>query len=180
MVFKRAANRAARFHDVLVVAQCDALDVDRSFQGGKQFRHVQRKAFVPGTASPRRGGALLADERGGRHLPARHAIDGIVHEEDGDLFAAIGGVHDFGGADRREVAVSLIGDHDLVGTGALDGGGAGGRASVGDLHIAHIEIVIGEHRAADRADEDGAVLQAEFFKASAISLWATPWPQPGQ
>ena len=32
---------------------------------------------------------------------------------------------------------------------------------MGDLHVANIEIVIGEDRAADGADEDGSVLQAE-------------------
>ena len=41
-----------------------------------------------------------------RAFPARHAIDGVVHEEHGNLFAAIGGVHDFRRADGRQVAAS--------------------------------------------------------------------------
>ncbi len=31
------------------------------------------------------------------------------------------------------------------------------------LHIAHVKIVVGEYRAANRADEDGVVLDAQFF-----------------
>ena len=72
-------------------------------------------------------------------------------------------MNDFGGADGGEVAVALIGDDDVVGTGALDAGGAGGSAAVGDLNVAGVEIVVGENGAADGADEDGLILQAEFF-----------------
>ena len=131
---------------------------------GDQFGHVQREAFVDGTASPGRSGALLADQGRGRHLAAGHAVDGVVDEEDGDLFAAVGGVDDFGGADGGEIAVSLIGDDDAVGTGALDAGGRGGGAAVRDLHIAHVKIVIGENGAADGTDEDSSILQAEFLQ----------------
>ena len=45
---------------------------------------------------------------------------------------------------------------------ALDGRAHGGRASVRCLHVAHVEVVIRKHRAADRADENGAVLDAEL------------------
>ena len=38
-----------------------------------------------------------------------------------------------------------------------------GRAPVRGLHVADVEVVVGKHRAADRADEDGAILQAQFF-----------------
>ena len=92
----------------------------------------------------------MADQRGGRHLPAGHAIDRIVDEEDADFFSAIGGVHDFRRADRGQVSIALIGDHDLVRTGPLQAGGRGGSAAVRNLHVAHVEIVVGENRAAHR------------------------------
>ena len=103
----------------------------------------------------------MSEQRGRSHLSACHAVDRVVDEEDGDFFAAVGGVDDFGSADGGEVTVALVGDDDLVGTGALDPGCAGGGAAMGELHIANIEIVVGEDGAADRADEDGFVLQAE-------------------
>ena len=107
----------------------------------------------------------MSDESSGSHLAAGHSIDRIVNEEDGNFFAAIGGVNDFGGSDRGKVAIALVGNHDLAGTSALDSGGTGGSASVGELHVAHIEIVIGEYGAADGADEDGFVLEAEIFES---------------
>ena len=88
-------------------------------------------------------------------------------------------MHDLGGADRRQVAVSLIGNHDLVGTGALQSGGRGGRAAVRDLHVAHVKIVVGEDRAAHRADEDGLVLQPQFLQRFGDQLVRHPVPAAG-
>ena len=155
----------ARFHDVLVVGKRHAFDVDRRFEGGEQFRHVHRKAFVRRPPAPRRSRAFLPDQGGGRHLSAGHAVDCVVHEKDGDLLAAVGGMDDFGGADRRQVAVSLIGDDDRPGQERLIPVADSGRAAVRDLHVAHVEIVIGEDRAADRTHEDRLVLQPEFLRA---------------
>ena len=129
-----------------------------------QFGHVQREAFVAGTASEGRCRTLLADERGGSHLSARHAVDRVVDEKHGDFFAAVGGMDDLGGADGGEVTIALVRDDDLVGAGALDGGRAGGCAAVGELHVAHVEIVVSENRAADRAHENRLVLQTEFLE----------------
>ncbi len=111
---ERFADRPPRFHDVLVVRKRHAFDVCRRFQRGEKFRHVQREAFIRRPPSPGRSRALLPDQGGGRHLSAGHAVDSVVHEKDSDLFAAVGGMHDLGGADGRQVAVSLIGNDDLV------------------------------------------------------------------
>ena len=48
---------------------------------------------------------------------------------------------------------------------ALHCSGGGRSASVCSLHVAHIEVVVGEYRTADRADENRLVLDAEFFNA---------------
>ncbi len=58
--FERFAHGTARFHDVLVVRQRDALNVNRSLQRREQLGHVQREAFVDGTASPGRGRRVSA------------------------------------------------------------------------------------------------------------------------
>ncbi len=123
---------------------------------------MQRQALVAGAASPGRGRGHLADERGRRHLAAGHAINRVVDEEDADVLAAIGGMHDLRSADGREIAIALVGHDDGLGMRALERGGRRGSASVGDLHVAHIEVVVGEDRAADRTHQDGAVLQAKF------------------
>src|SRR3970282_1614999 len=133
-------------------------------QRGKQFGDAQREALVVESAAPRRGGAGLAQERGRGHLPAGHAVDGIVDEEDGDLLAAVGRVQNLRRANRRKVAVTLVGDHYAVRAGALHRGGDGGGAAVCRLHVADVEIVVGEYRAAHRTHKDGAVLQPEVFQ----------------
>ena len=135
----------ARFHDVLVVGERNPLDINRSFERRQHLGHVQRKTFVDRAASPRRSCAALADKRGRRHLAAGHAVDGVIDEEYGNLFAAIGGVHDFSGADGSQIAVALVRQHDLVRTGSLQPRGGGRSASVSHLHVAHIEVVISKH-----------------------------------
>ena len=128
----------------------------------EQLADVQRIAFVRGVAAEGRGRALLAERRGGRHLPAGHAVDAVVDEDHGDGLAAIGGVDDLGGADGGQVAIALVADHDAVRAAALDRGGDGRGAPVRHLDVADVEVVVGEDRAADRADQHRAVLHAEL------------------
>ena len=73
-------------------------------------------------------------------------------------------MYDLGGADCRQVAVSLIGNDDLVRAGSLDSRGRSRRAAVRNLHIANIKIVVGKHRAADRTHENRLVLQPQFLQ----------------
>ena len=103
--------------DLLVVAEADALDVDGSFERCQQFAHVQRIAFVRGVAAEGRGRALLADAAWWAPLAAGHAVDGVVDEDDGDVFAAIGGMQNLGRADGRQIAIALVADDDAVADG---------------------------------------------------------------
>ncbi len=161
--FERFAHRTPRLHDVLVVGECDALDVNRRFKRREHLGHVQREAFVDGTASPGRSGAALSDQRGRSHLSAGHPVDRIVHEKDADLFATVGSMHNFGGADGGEVSVALVSNDDLVGAGALQSGGGCRSAAVCDLHVPDVKVVISEDRATDGTDKNGLVLELEIF-----------------
>ena len=59
--FERFADGLARLHDVLVVGEGDALDIDGSFEGGDQLADVQREAFVDGAATE--GGLVVLSGR---------------------------------------------------------------------------------------------------------------------
>ena len=153
LILDRAPHGAVGLRDLLVVAEADALDVDGPLQRSQQFADVHRVAFGDGTAAVGSGCALLADQRGGRGLSAGHAVDGVVDEDDGDVFAAIGGVQNLRGADGRQIAVALVADDDALGPAALDGSGYRGSAAVRGLHIADVEVIVGKDRAADGTDE---------------------------
>ena len=181
LVLHRPAQHAGRLHDLLVIAQRHALDVDRRFQRRQQLANVHREAIGPLVAAEGRRGGLPAERRGGSHLAAGHAVDTVVNEDHRDGFAAVGGVDDLGGADGRQVAIALVGDHDALRPAAFDRRGHRRRAPVRHLDVAHIEIVVGEYRAAHRADEHRAVLHAQTRRwRCASSLCMMPWPQPGQ
>src|SRR5437763_12049164 len=126
---------------------------------------MYRTTFVRGAAAPGGGRGFVADQRSGRHLPASHAINGVVHEENGDFFAAIRSMHDFRRANRSQVAIALIRDNHLVGTSSLDSRGCRGRAAVRCLNIANIKIRVSENRTTHRTDQDGFVLQTQILES---------------
>ena len=71
---------------------------------------------------------------------------------------------DLGGADGRQVAVALVGEHCLMGMGALDAGGHGGRTAMsGLLHVA-VEVFVGKNGAAHGAHADGVVQQSKLHQ----------------
>src|SRR5690348_4925006 len=100
-------------------------------------------SIVQRFAAERSGGSLLAEQRGGSHLSASHPIDRVVHEDDADVFTAIGCMQDLRGTDGGEVAVALVADDDAVGPAAFHASGHGGRASMRGLDVADVEVVIG-------------------------------------
>ena len=159
---QRLLHRLLRLHDVLHVVQRDTLDVSRRFERSQQLGNMQRQTLVAGPASPGRRCAHLTHQRRGRHLPAGHAVNGVVDEEHADVLAAIGGMDDLRRADGREVAIALVRHDNGLGMRALERSRRRGSASVRHLHIAHVEVVVGEDRAAHGTHQDGAVLQAKF------------------
>src|SRR5581483_5286057 len=87
----------------------------------------------------------------------------VIQEENSDGFTAVGGVDDFGGTDRGEIAVALIRNHDFARIGTRSGGCGCRRAPMGHLNVAYIKVVVGKYGRADGADEDSLVLQSEFL-----------------
>ena len=96
-------------------------------------------------------------------MPAGHAVDGVVHEDDGEREAHLRDGDGLGEADGREIAVTLIRDDDGLRVGQLVAERDSGRTAMGGLGVADIEIIKGEHRAAHRAHKDGPLLQAELL-----------------
>ena len=110
------------------------------------------------------GSRHLAGQRGGGHLAAGHAVDGVVDEDDGDLFTARSRVNNLRCADGGQVAVALIGEHGPVGQHALDARRHGGRAAVRGLHHIAVEVIIGKHRATHGRDAHSLVADTQLVQ----------------
>ena len=65
------------------------------------------------------------------HLAAGHAVNAVIDEDDCDAFIAHGRVHDLGGADGSQVAVSLVCEDHFIGMNAFQTGGHCRRPAVG-------------------------------------------------
>ena len=71
-----------------------------------------------------------------------HAIGGIVDKDNGDIFPPGAGVHNFGGANSRQVAVSLKGEGDEMRAAPLDSGGHRWGTPVSRFQTIQVEIVV--------------------------------------
>ena len=158
-------NGFFRGEDVLDVVRGNPFDVIRRVEGGEQFAYADGIAVDGGIPAVLAGSRLLPDEGRGRHLSARHAVNAVVDENDGDVFAARRRMDGFRHADGREVAVPLVDEHQPVGKASFDARRDGGSPAVGGfLHIA-VEIIVGEHRAPDGGDADRLIFETEFLYA---------------
>ncbi len=100
-------------------------EIGRAVELREDLADAHWMAGEVGVAPRRRGGRHLVEEGGGRHLAAGHAVDAVVHEDHGDVLAAVGGVEPLGGADGGEIAVALIGEDQVLRPHPLDAGGHG-------------------------------------------------------
>ena len=137
-------------------------DVGRPVQGGQHLADPDRVAAQGGIPSVGGGGGHLARQGGRRHLAAGHAVNRVVHKDDGDILAPGRRVGDFRRADGGQVAVSLIGEDNIVRIHALAAGGHCRRPAVSGLHHVRVEVVVGKHGASDRRDADGLSLDAQL------------------
>ena len=133
---------------------------------GKHCHEVgdfQRVAGGLHRAAGGRGGGFHAEQRGRRHLAPGHPIDAVVDKQEEDVLPPVAGVDCLGCADGGKVSVALVGEHILRRVDPLDGGGHGRGASVcGLLHV-YVEVVVGEHRAADGSDADRLLLDIQLL-----------------
>ena len=97
-------------------------------------------------------------------MSSGHAVDTVVDENHGEVFASVAGVDCFACSDGGQVAVALICEHNLVGPHAFDTCSARWGASVGCFGEVNIEIVVCHNCATDWGDAYGTLVNAEFFK----------------
>ena len=88
----------------------------------------------------RRRGRAIAGRCGRRHLPAGHAVDPVIEEQDGDVDVAPRGVDEVVAADRGAVAVARDDDHVQVRAGHLDAGGERQRAPVRRVQRVDVDV----------------------------------------
>ena len=162
-VGQRLADREPRLADLLHRRQRAAFDVNRRVERRDRFGDLQRIPLACDAAPQRTGLGLLARQRGRRHLPAGHAVDRVVHEEHRHVFAAVRGLQDVVETDRGKVAVPLVRDHEVVGIRPREPGSDRRGASVRRRDAEAVEIVVAEHGAADRRDDDRLVLDSEIL-----------------
>ncbi len=162
LVFQPTLDGPRRLRDLLVVAQAHAFNVGRRLERAQQLAHMQRVTLGVRIAPLRSGRGLLAQQSCRSGLASGHAVDGVVDEDHGDVFTAVGGVQNFRRPNGGKIAVPLITDHNARGTAALHRRSHGRRAPVRGLHVPHVEVVIGEGSAADGPDHDGAVLHTQI------------------
>src|SRR5579864_6473293 len=123
---------------------------------------MQRIPFAPRVAPEWRCGGLLTERSGGRHLAAGHPVNRIVQKKYSDGLATIGSMQNLRRSDGRQVAVSLVTENHSVRQRALDRGRNSRCAPMCHLHVADIEVIVGEYRAPDRAHQNRPVLNPQI------------------
>ena len=113
-------------------------NVTCTLQRGGDFCELQGVTVQVSFPPVRARGSFHPHERRGGHLSARHAVNGIVDEDDGDMFSPVQGMDAFGRADARQVAITLIGEDQTVGPQAFDGAGHGRSTPMGGFHPIHV------------------------------------------
>lgn len=163
LILDAFANGFARLHHVFGIGDGHPFDINGRFQSGQQFTHAEGVALVLNRSSQGRRGGFLSNEGRWRHLRAGHAVNGVVHKNDGDVFTAIGRLQNIVSANGSQISIALVAQHDGMRKRPFYSGGGGRSPTVRHLYVAAIEIVVSEHRAAHRTDEYGALANAEVI-----------------
>ena len=67
------------------------------------------------------------------------------------------------GTDSREVTITLIGEHEVLGPQALYSGCQCGSTAVGSLFPVNVDIVVGKYGAANGRNADGLLSNTHFL-----------------
>ena len=162
LVLESLPDRLLRGPDALRRVNADAFEIRHAIKGAQKLAYADRIAGGGDVAPVGRGLRDLVGQARRSHLAAGHAVNGVVDEDYGQLLAAGGRMDRLCHADGGQVAIALVGEHDLVGMHALHPGGHGGGAAVGGLEEIAIVEVVHHDGAADRRDADGVPLDTQF------------------
>ena len=110
------------------------------------------------------GACLHAHQRGGGHLSARHAVYGIVYEDDGDVLATVQCLYGFACAYASQVAVALICEHQMFRPQSLQCRGTCRGTSVCRLYPIDVQIPVCKDSASHGAYAYGLFLYAHFVQ----------------
>ncbi|MPM51818.1 hypothetical protein SDC9_98569 [bioreactor metagenome] len=125
---------------------------------------MHRVADILSLTAEGSGSGLLANKGGRGHLAAGHAVCRVVDEDNGDMLATVGSIHNLGEANGREVAVALISvDDGVLGSSSLEAGGNCRSTAVRSVHFIHIPVTGSDAAAADTDDADGLIEDTELF-----------------
>ena len=98
-------------------------------------------------------------------MAARHAVNGVVDKNDGNVFAADGGMYNFGHTDRGQVSVALIGKHNRLRFRAFNARGNRRAAAMRALHHVAGKIGIRKYGAPNGSHTNDAVRNAQLIKS---------------
>ena len=99
LVLERLLDGLLRLADVLRAVHAHALQVRHAVQRAQQLADAHGVARRGDVAAVRRGLRDLVGQAGRGHLPAGHAVDGVVDEDDGDVLATVQRMDGLGRAD---------------------------------------------------------------------------------
>ena len=147
---------------MLYVIYGNALRKCYAVERREHLAHTDRITGCLNVASVRSGLCNLSGKRCGSHLAARHSVDRVVNEDNGDILTSGSRMNGLTGTDRREVAVALVCEYDILGLCALYAGRNRLSASVRGLYHITCEIIITEYRASYRCNAYCPALDAQF------------------
>ena len=113
--------------------------------------------------SVRTGCCLHTQQSGRGHLSSRHTINGIVDEDNCNIFTAVECMDRFSSTDTSQVTISLVSEYQSVRPQSFYGRGQSWSTSVCCFLAVNIQIVIHKYGTSYRADADSFFFHAHFF-----------------
>ena len=180
---KHATYRLLALHDAPGVGDRNPGDVHGRLQLVEHFADMKWMSSQRRVSPKRSGCRLLALERRRGHLPAGHSIQRVVYEYAPEMLAPACRLECVVEADRSEIAIPLVGDRNGLRTSPADACRRCGGTPVRRRHVGRVPIVVREHAATYRIDENGVVLKPKFGASLRYQLvhdaMATAWTVMG-
>ena len=116
-----------------------------------------------GVASVGASSRFLSQQRCRRHLSSRHAINGVVDEDDGNVLSTVQGMYGLACPYACQVAISLISEYQPVGPQPLDCRSDSWRTSMCGLLPVDVKIAVCEDSAAHGAYANRLLLHCHLL-----------------